>query len=61
MSQKTKFKDVKTVKVNMRISESLKDKVEYLKLLPGGITGWCEDRLREVEIDPYLLEKLTRK
>ena len=49
---------MKSSNVNVRISDELKDKVEYAKLLPGGITKIVEDALRDVEVDYDLLRKL---
>lgn len=48
----------KSSNINIRISDDLREKVEYIKMLPGGITGFIEDKIREVQIDESLLEKL---
>jgi hypothetical protein len=50
--------DVKSFNINIRVSDDLREKVQYVKLLPGGITGFVEKKLREVEIDRELLKKL---
>ena len=51
---------VKSFNINIRVSDDLRHKVDYIKLLPGGITGWIEQRLRELEVDEELLDKLKR-
>lgn len=50
---------MKTFNVNIRVSEELRPTVQYLKLMPGGITGFVEKKLREVKIDRDLLKKLS--
>lgn len=45
--------------INIRVSEDLKDKIEYIKMLPGGLTGFIESKIREVVIDQSLLDKLN--
>ena len=49
---------MKSSNVNMRVSDELRPVVEYLKLLPGGITRWFEEKLSEVKVDQELLQKL---
>lgn len=51
---------MKSFNVNVRISDELKPKVEYAKLLPGGITKVVEDALRKVKVDEELLVKLKK-
>ena len=57
---KAKLRSMKNSNVNMRVSDELRPVVNYLKLLPGGITKWFEDRLREVKVDKDLFEKLKK-
>lgn len=57
---KAKLRSMKSSNVNMRVSDELRPVVDYLKLLPGGITKWFEDRLREVKVDKELFEKLKK-
>lgn len=57
-TKKAKLLDVKTFNLNVRISDELRPKIEYLKLLPGGITAFIERSLRELEVDEELLAKL---
>ena len=52
---------VKSVKVNMRLRDDLRHKVDYLMLFPGGLTKWVEDRLDEVTVDEKLFERMTGK
>jgi hypothetical protein len=49
---------VKSVKVNMRLRDDLKPKVDYLMLFPGGLTKWMEEQLDKVEVDSELMDKL---
>lgn len=58
--EKTNISRVKSVKVNMRLRDDLKHKVDYLMLFPGGLTKWMEDQLDKVEVDEELFEKLTK-
>lgn len=52
------FGGMKTFNINVRISDDLKDTVQYLKLLPGGITKYVEESLKKVKVDKDLMEKL---
>ena len=45
----------KSGNINIRISDELKDAVDFLKLCPGGLTGYIENALRKVDIDYALL------
>lgn len=45
--------------INIRVSEDLRDKIEYIKLLPGGLTGFIEGKIREVVIDQKLVDRLN--
>lgn len=45
--------------INIRVSEDLKDKIEYIKMLPGGLTGFIEGKIREVVIDQSLVDRLS--
>lgn len=45
--------------INIRVSEELRDKIEYIKMLPGGLTGFIEGKIREVEIDQSLVDRLN--
>lgn len=56
--QNPKFHGMKSSNVNMRVRDDLRPVVEYLKLLPGGITAWFEEKLSTVEVDRELLDKL---
>ncbi len=49
----------KSSNINIRVSDDLKDKIEYIKMLPGGLTGFIESKIREVVIDQSLLDKLN--
>lgn len=49
---------VKSTNLNIRLDDDVRPVVDYLKLLPGGITKWIHDRLREVKVDKALLKKL---
>lgn len=55
------LKAVKTVKVNMRLRDDLRHKVDYLMLFPGGLTKWVEDRIDEVTVDEKLFKRMTGK
>lgn len=57
----SKLKPVKTVKVNMRLRDDLRHKVDYLMLFPGGLTKWVEDRIDEVTVDEKLFKRMTGK
>ena len=57
-AKKPKLRRMKSSNVNMRVSDELRPVVEYLKLLPGGITRWFEEKLSEVKVDQELLQKL---
>lgn len=52
------FGSMKTFNINIRVSDDLKETVQYLKLLPGGITKYIEDSLKKVKVDKDLMEKL---
>lgn len=45
--------------INIRVSDDLKDKIEYIKMLPGGLTGFIEGKIREVVIDQSLVDRLN--
>lgn len=45
----------KSSNINIRISDDVKDAVDFLKLCPGGLTKYIEDALRQVPIDYALL------
>ena len=57
-SNNSKLQPMKTFTIGCRISEDLREKVEYAKLLPRGITGIVEDALRKMKVDPELMKKL---
>lgn len=59
--EKTTITSVKSVKVNMRLRDDLRHKVDYLMLFPGGLTKWVEDRLDEVKVDEKLFSRMTGK
>ena len=42
--------------ISVRIEDSLWEKIEYLKLCPGGITKFIEDQLRLVKVKHDLLK-----
>ena len=50
----------KTANINIRISDDVRDAVDYLKLCPGGLTKFIEDALRKVRIDRALLDAWRR-
>ena len=50
---------MKSFNVNVRIRDELKQKVEYAKLLPGGVTRIVEDALAAIQVDQELLDKLN--
>ena len=52
------FGGMKTFNINIRVSDDLKETVQYLKLLPGGITKYIEESLKKVKVDKDLMEKL---
>ena len=52
------FGSMKTFNINIRVSDDLKETVQYLKLLPGGITKYIEESLKKVKVDKDLMEKL---
>lgn len=54
-----KLLNPKNGNLNIRLDDELRTVVDYLKLLPGGVTKWLHDRLHEVEIDNELLQKLS--
>lgn len=56
----SKIGAMKSSNINIRLRDDLKEKVEFLKLLPGGITKWVEDQLEKVEIDRELMERIRR-
>jgi hypothetical protein len=51
---------MKSKNLNIRLEDDVLPVVEYLKLLPGGVTKWVHDRLREVKVDEDLLKKLEQ-
>jgi hypothetical protein len=55
--EKTNISGVKSVKVNMRLRDDLRHKVDYLMLFPGGLTKWMEDQLDKVEVDEDFFKK----
>lgn len=57
-NRKAKLQSVKSFNVNIRVSDELRETVQYLKLLPGGITAFIEQKLREVVVDRELMDKL---
>lgn len=59
-AKKARLPGMKSSNVNVRIRDDLKEKVEYAKLLPGGITRIVEKALEELKINP-VLEKELRK
>lgn len=56
--KKARLPVMKSSNVNVRIRDDLKEKVEYAKLLPGGITKIVEDALEALPIDRKLFERL---
>lgn len=54
------LKPMKSSNLNIRLEDDVRPIVEYLKLLPGGVTKWVHDRLREVKVDEDLLKKLEQ-
>ena len=60
-NKKATITTVKSVKVNMRLRDDLRHKVDYLMLFPGGLTKWVEDRLDEVTVDEKLFSRMTGK
>ena len=60
-NKKATIKPVQSVKVNMRLRDDLRHKVDYLMLFPGGLTKWVEDRLDEVTVDEKLFKRMTGK
>lgn len=50
----------KSSNINIRISDDVRDAVDYLKLCPGGLTKFIEDALRKVRIDRALLDAWRR-
>ena len=60
-NKKATITPVKSVKVNMRLRDDLRHKVDYLMLFPGGLTKWVEDRLDEVTVDEKLFSRMTGK
>ena len=60
-NKKATITPVKSVKVNMRLRDDLRHKVDYLMLFPGGLTKWVEDRLDEVKVDEQLFKRMTGK
>lgn len=59
--EKATITSVKSVKVNMRLRDDLRHKVDYLMLFPGGLTKWVEEQLDKVEVDEELFNKLNAK
>lgn len=58
--KKAKLQPMKTFTIGCRISEELREKVEYAKLLPRGITGIVEDALKDLKINPVLERELRK-
>ena len=56
----SKIGAMKSSNINIRLRDDLREKAEFLKLLPGGITKWVEDQLEKVEIDRELMDKLKQ-
>jgi hypothetical protein len=54
------LKPMKSTNLNIRLEDDVRPVVDYLKLLPGGVTKWVHDRLREVKVDKDLLKKLEQ-
>ena len=50
----------KSSNINIRVRDDLREKIEYLKLLPGGLTGYIERKLDEVVIDQELVARLKQ-
>jgi hypothetical protein len=59
--EKTNISGVKSVKVNMRLRDDLRHKVDYLMLFPGGLTKWMEEQLDNVEVDEDFFKKHYEK
>ena len=57
-SKKARLPGMKSSNVNVRIRDELREKVEYAKLLPGGITRIVEEALESLPIDRELLARL---
>lgn len=60
-NKKANISGVKSVKVNMRLRDDLRHKVDYLMLFPGGLTKWVEEQLDKVEVDEELFKKMNAK
>lgn len=60
MAKNSTLQRMKSSNVNVRISDELKDQVEYAKLLPGGITKIVEDALRDIKVDYKALETVRK-
>lgn len=58
MPEKATLGTMKDFKVNMRVSPDLRETVDYLKLLPGGLTGWFDKQLKNVKVDRELMQRL---
>lgn len=54
------LKSMKSKNLNIRLEDDVLPVLEYLKLLPGGVTKWVHDRLHEVKVDEDLLKKLEQ-
>lgn len=54
------LKAMKSKNLNIRLEDDVLPVVEYLKLLPGGVTKWVHNRLREVKVDENLLKQLQQ-
>ena len=50
----------KSSNINIRVRDDLREKIEYLTLLPGGLTGSIERKLDEVVIDRELVARLKQ-
>jgi hypothetical protein len=50
----------KTSTITVRVRDDLKEQIEYLKLLPGGLTKFIESSIAKVKVDRELLAKLNK-
>ena len=55
-----KLKPMKTISLSVRISEELRERLDYVKMLPGGFSSFVEKSLKSVEIDRELYKKLKK-
>lgn len=51
---------MKKLKITVRIDASLKDKVDYVKQFPCGLSGFIAKKFEEVEISPRKLLELSQ-